>query len=135
MGFTTPCFVVVENKGQATRILNKLKCIGGRKSHEVQENVPYPCICAVSTNMVSICELSELASAGFIDSGKNEVLFLSLAALSDNKDYWMQWLVRGDVTKKTNWSFNMADDISPLGLQLGYRRATAEELVAYLGQE
>lgn len=136
MGFTTPCFMVVDSFKQAVGIVDRLKRIIVCKVNTeigAPDNVSFPCFCAVSTNMLSFGNMDGLASAGFIDCGNKEALFFALVALTDNNDYCMQWLVRGDVTDKANWSFNMTDEISTLGLQLGYRRATAAELVAHFG--
>lgn len=135
MGFTTPCFMVVEDIKQAIRIVESLMRIGDRKPIDASDEVSFPCFCAVSTNMVSFGNMNGLASAGFTDCGKKESLLLALSALTNNNDYWMQWLVKDDVSVKTNWSFNMSDEISPLAIELGYRRATAEELVSYLQTE
>lgn len=136
MGFTTPCFMVVDSFKHAVGIDERLKRIRVCKVNTAigaLNDVLFPCLCAVSTNVVFFGNMDGLTSAGFIDCGNKEALFFALVALTDNNDYWMQWLVRGDVTDKANWSFNMTDEISPLGLQLGYRRATAAELVAHLG--
>ena len=80
-GFTTPCHMVVKDRNHANRLITALKNIGDRKTLEIQDNVSYPCICAVSTNIISVCELKELASVGFINCEENENLFLALAAL------------------------------------------------------
>lgn len=94
-GFTTPCYMVVEDENHANRLMIALKNIGDRKIFVIQENVPYPCICGVSTHIISICELTELDSAGFIDCKNNEKLFLALAALRNDSDIH-QWFTDGD---------------------------------------
>lgn len=94
-GFTTPCYMEIKDKSHAHNILQALKNIGDRKLFEIQDNVPYPCICGVSTNIISVCELKELASAGFIDCNDNSELFLALAALRNDSDIH-QWFTDGE---------------------------------------
>lgn len=93
-GFTTPCYMVVKDGNYANRLIASLKCIGDRKIYEIQENISYPCVCGVSTNIVSICDLNELNSAGFVNCGNNLDLFLSLAALRNDSDIH-QWFTDG----------------------------------------
>lgn len=132
-GFTTPCFTVVKDKEHVVHLLSELKYIGDRKIFEIQDKVSYPCICVVSTNIISICELSELASAGFIDCKENEKLFLALAALRNDSDIH-QWFTDG-----AKW---VISDIHPLlGLKEYFlkiefeysktHKATVEELIEY----
>lgn len=93
-GFTTPCYMVVKDRNHANRLIIALKNIGDRKTIEIQENVSYPCICGVSTNIISVCELRELASAGFINCKDNQDLFLALSALRNDSDIH-QWFTDG----------------------------------------
>lgn len=131
--FTTPCFMVVKDKEHAIHLLSELKNIGDRKLFEIQDKVLYPCICGVSTNIVSICELSELESAGFVDCKENERLFLALAALRNDSDIH-QWFTDG-----LKW---VISDIHPLlelkeyFQKIGFNyskthKATVEELIKY----
>lgn len=92
MSFTTPCSIIVKNKEQAISLMQKIKEIGERKIYEIQNNISYPCICGVSTNIISLCDVDELSSAGFIDCGTNEPLFLAIAGRRDGTDY-MQWFI------------------------------------------
>lgn len=94
-GFTTPCYMVVKDGNHANRLMIALKHIGDRKTFERQEKVPYPCICGVSTHIISICELAELDSAGFINCEDNEDLFLALATLRNDSDIH-QWFTDGE---------------------------------------
>lgn len=94
-GFTTPCFMVIKDKEHAFHLLSELKNIGGRKLVEIQDKAPYPCVCTVSANIISISELREHASAGFIDCKENEKLFLALATLRNDSDIY-QWFTDGD---------------------------------------
>lgn len=132
-GFTTPCFMVVNDKEHALRLLSELKNIGGRKLFEIQDKVPYPCVCAVSTNIISISELSELESAGFIDCKENEKLFLALAALRNDSDIH-QWFTDG-----TKWVISDVHSLLELNeyfQKIGFNysnthKASVEELNKY----
>ena len=125
--------MVVKDKDHAFQLLSELKSIGGRKLFEIQDKVPYPCVCAVSTNLISISELSELASTGFIDCKGNKKLFLALAALRNDSDIH-QWFTDG---KK--WVISDIHSLLELKeyfqlIQFDYsktHKATAEELIQY----
>lgn len=132
-GFTTPCYMVVKDGNHANCLMIALKSIGDRKIFEIQENVPYPCICGVSKDIISICELSELDSDGFINCEDNQDLFLALAALRKDSDIH-QWFTDGE-----KW---VISDIHSLLELKGYfqlikfdysktHKATAEELIKH----
>ena len=89
-GFTTPCYMVVKDGNHANRLIIAFKNIGDRKVYGIPENVTYPCVCGVSTNIISFGELNDLA--GFINCEENEDLFLAIAALRDDTDD-SQWFV------------------------------------------
>lgn len=89
-GFTTPCYMVVKDGNHANRLIIAFKNIGDRKVYGIPENVTYPCVCGVSTNIISFGELNDLA--GFINCEENEDLFLALASLRNDSDIH-QWFV------------------------------------------
>ena len=92
-GFTTPCYMAVKDGNHANRLMIALKSIGDRKVFGIPENVTYPCVCGVSTNIISFGELNDLA--GFINCEENEDLFLALAALRKDSDIH-QWFTDGE---------------------------------------
>lgn len=57
-GFTTPCYMAVKDGNHANRLMIALKSIGDRKVFGIPENVTYPCVCGVSTNIISFGELN-----------------------------------------------------------------------------
>ena len=76
-GFTTPCYIAVKDGNHANRLMIALKSIGDRKVFGIPENATYPCVCVVSSNIISFGELIDLDFAGFINCKDNEKLFLS----------------------------------------------------------
>jgi hypothetical protein len=132
-GFTTPCYMVVKDENHANRLIIALKNIGDRKIFEKQENVPYPCVCGVSTGIISVCELNELDSAGFIKCEDNEDLFLALAALRNDSDIH-QWFTDGE-----KWVISDVHSLLELKeyfqlIKFDYsktHKATAEELIKH----
>ncbi|MEQ3233491.1 hypothetical protein [Bacteroides cellulosilyticus] len=132
-GFTTPCYMVVKDGNHANRLMIALKSIGDRKNYAIQEKVSYPCICGVSTHLISICELGELTSAGFINCEDNEKLFLSLAALRNDSDI-NQWFTDGE-----KWVISDIHSLLELKeyfqlIKFDYsktHKATAEELIKH----
>lgn len=93
-GFTSPCYMVVRDEIHANLLKKALTGTWGRNISETQENVIYPCACVVSKNIVSICDLDKLDSAGFINCENNVDLFLALAALRNDSDIH-QWFTDG----------------------------------------
>ena len=93
-GFTTPCYIAVKDGNHANRLMIALKSIGDRKVFGIPENVTYPCVCGVSSNIISFGELIDLDFAGFINCKDNEKLFLSLASLRNDSDI-NQWFTDG----------------------------------------
>ena len=132
-GFTTPCYMVVKDENHANCLMIALKSIGDRKIFEIQENVPYPCICGVSKDIISICELSELDSDGFINCEDNQDLFLALAALRNDSDIH-QWFTDGE-----KWVISDIHSLLELKeyfqlIKFDYsktHKATAEELIKH----
>ena len=136
-GFTTPCYVVVSNKDHASELIGSLKNIGDRKTIEIQDNVSYPCICGVSTNIISICELKELSSAGFIDCGENEKLFLALAALRNDTDIH-QYFTDGTkwVISDIHSLFELKEYFEEVGFNYSKtHKATVEELINHFNKQ
>lgn len=76
--------MAVKDGNHANRLLIALKSIGDRKVYGIPENITYPCVCGVSTNIISFGELNDLA--GFINCEESEDLFLALASLRNDSD-------------------------------------------------
>lgn len=135
-GFTTPCYMVVKDGNYANRLMMALKSIGDRKTFEIQENISYPCVCGVSTNIISICDLNKLDSAGFINCENYVDLFLAIAALRNDSDIH-QWFTDG---KK--WVISDVHNLLELKeyfqmIKFDYpktHKATVEELVNHFKQ-
>lgn len=137
MSFTTPCLIIVKNEDHATLLMEKLSEIGRRKIYEIQNNISYPCICGVSANIISLCDISELSSTGFTDCGTNELLFLAIAALQDDTDY-MQWFVWGN--RWMLWQYDCSHHCahSTTGISSVFtrgRKATVPELIEHFKTE
>lgn len=131
MAFTTSCFVVVKNNDQATTLLTKLRELGDRRHLERLDNVPFPCVCAVSTNIISVCELSELASSGFVDCGENEEMFLAIASLRKDSDIH-QWFTDGSkwVISDIHSLLELKEYFQEIGFDYSKtHKASAEELI------
>lgn len=132
-GFTTPCYMVVKDRNHANRLMIALKSIGDRKVFGTPENVAYPCVCGVSTNIISFGELIDLDFAGFINCEDNEKLFLSLAALRNDSDI-NQWFTDG-----RKWVISDIHSLLELKeyfqlIKFDYsktHKATAEELIKH----
>ena len=81
MGFTTPCFIRKNTK----ELRDKLENIGYKNC--IAEEGPYIfTLSGIFDCMHSECGLSNMAYNGLIDCGKNEELFLAIAALRDDTD-------------------------------------------------
>ena len=76
--------MAAKDKNHANRLMIALKSIGSRKVFGIPEDVAYPCVCGVSTNIISFGELEDLA--GFISCEDNGDLFLALASLRNDSD-------------------------------------------------
>ena len=87
MGFTTPCFIRKNTK----ELKDKLESIGYKNC--ITEEGPYIfTLSGIFDCMHSECGLSDMAYNGLIDCGKNEELFLAIAALRDDSDIH-QWFI------------------------------------------
>lgn len=78
--------------------------------------------------------IDDVTRKGRIDCGTNEYLFLALAALRDDCDY-MQWFTDGE----NRWFKCRSEHRDPMlsinAFDIGYRKATAEELIKYFEEK
>ena len=81
--FTKACYMVCKDSDHAKSLIKELTKIGDRSLLHVRDDIVYPCICGVSSNLILIGNVN-LDSAGFIDCKDDEKRFLKLASLKKN---------------------------------------------------
>ena len=81
--FTKACYMVCIDSDHAKSLIKELTKIGDRSLLHMRDDIVYPCICGVSSNLILIGNVN-LDSAGFIDCKDDEKRFLKLASLKKN---------------------------------------------------
>ena len=75
--------MVCIDSDHAKSLIKELTKIGDRSLLHMRDDIVYPCICGVSSNLILIGNVN-LDSAGFIDCKDDEKRFLKLASLKKN---------------------------------------------------
>lgn len=125
--FTTPCYIHIDTP----ELRAKLEDMGYIPTIPYNVNLPY-----LAINGTLYCQLMTidyLRQSRFYDCGKNEQLFLALAALRKDSDF-MQWFNCGE--KSDSWflcTWEKVEDFIPNEMDgwdvSGHKKATELEII------
>lgn len=134
--FTTPCFI----RKNTPELRKRLSDLGYRQLRCSEDGCLVTGLDLVSSISVERFDnkdpMRTWDTAGRIDCGDDEDLFLALAALRDDSDY-MQWFIGEDIESNLGQFFLCTENKMPTSpFQLGAKRkATPTEIIAHFKQK